>query len=72
MSHAPHTPHPAPPPHAARPRRPAGPPPGPVPKDTGTLSLPAVRARGDVRTLRTAYRRQRRVATCAALGYFLV
>jgi uncharacterized membrane protein (DUF485 family) len=46
--------------------------PAPAPEDTATLRLPSVRARGDVRALRTAYRRQRRVATFAALGYFLV
>ncbi|GGS30362.1 hypothetical protein GCM10010238_19320 [Streptomyces griseoviridis] len=64
MSHDPYMPYHAPPSHP--PRVPAY-----VPEDSHTLRLPSVRKRGDVRGLRAAYRRQRRTATFAALGYFL-
>ncbi|CAL9547933.1 hypothetical protein SUDANB145_04362 [Streptomyces sp. enrichment culture] len=62
MSHDPYTSPSAP---ARAPTR------APAPEDSATLRLPQVRSRGDVRALRGAYRGLRRLATFAALGYFL-
>ncbi|MFK0116347.1 DUF485 domain-containing protein [Streptomyces sp. NPDC090994] len=64
MSHDPYT-------SPSAPTRAPTPAPAPAPEDSATLRLPQIRARGDVRALRGAYRGLRRVATFAALGYFL-
>jgi uncharacterized membrane protein (DUF485 family) len=74
-THAPHAPSPhAPPPHAPSPPRLTypwqPPPPPPPPERRRPPRRPALGNHRDLRVLRGAYRRQRRVASLTALGYF--
>ncbi|GHF04877.1 DUF485 domain-containing protein [Streptomyces fumanus] len=79
MSHDPrtshrhhHPPHDSSPPYLTYPWQPGPPPPPPAaPPAPAPYRRPLGHHR-DLRNLRTAYRRQRRTATFAALGYFLV
>ncbi|MCF3121918.1 DUF485 domain-containing protein [Streptomyces arenae] len=59
--------HPPQEPHLTYPWQPQPPPPVPTPR---LPSRPAPGRHSDLRELRVAYRRQRRVATFTALGYF--
>lgn len=71
-AHRPHTPvhdsPPASPTHLTYPWQPVAPPPPPPPRRLPRH--PALGRHSDLRHLRGAYRRQRRVATLTALGYF--
>ncbi|ARX84032.1 DUF485 domain-containing protein [Streptomyces alboflavus] len=77
MTHPPHDATPHLPPHrhtsspsyATYPWQPVPPPPAPPPPRAAPRH-PALGNHRDLRVLRTAYRRQRRVATLTALGYF--
>ncbi|EPH44932.1 DUF485 domain-containing protein [Streptomyces aurantiacus] len=66
-----HPPHDSSPSYATYPWQPvAPPPPPPAPPHRPAPRHPALGHHRDLRVLRTAYRRQRRVATLTALGYF--